>query len=94
MDYITVATGRDFADVPPNRGVWKGKAEEVITVAVKVEPTERMPLDWAEWGAQAPWSGTAWTHSQRPERRHSAYSKSIYRQQQSRQHTSPPGKEA
>ena len=35
------------------------RAEEVITVTVKVEPTERMPPDWADWGAQAPWSGTA-----------------------------------
>jgi transglutaminase-like putative cysteine protease len=83
--YVVTAVGRDFADVPPNRGVWKGQADEVITVAVKVEPTERMPPDWADWGAQAPWSGTAWTHSQRHDRRQSPFSKSIYRQQQSQQ---------
>jgi transglutaminase-like putative cysteine protease len=84
-NYVVTAVGRDFADVPPNRGVWKGQADEVITVAVKVEPTERMPPDWADWGTQAPWSGTAWTHSQRYDRRHAPFAKSIYRQQQSQQ---------
>jgi hypothetical protein len=44
-----------------------------------------MPADWAEWGAQAPWSGTAWTQSQRYDRRHAPYSKTAYRQQQSQQ---------
>ncbi len=83
--YVVTAVGRDFADVPPNRGVWKGHADEVISVNVKVEPTERMPADWAEWGAQAPWSGTAWTHSQRYDRRHAPMSRRLYRQQQSQQ---------
>jgi transglutaminase-like putative cysteine protease len=83
--HVVTAVGRDFADIPPNRGVWKGQADEVITVTVKVEPTERMPPDWAEWGAQAPWSGTAWTHSQRHDRRLAPISKSLYRQQQSQQ---------
>jgi transglutaminase-like putative cysteine protease len=84
-NYVVTAVGRDFADVPPNRGVWKGQADEVITVAVAVEPTERMPADWAEWGTQAPWSGTAWTQSQRHDRRHAPYAKTMYRQQQSQQ---------
>jgi transglutaminase-like putative cysteine protease len=83
--YVVTAVGRDFADVPPNRGVWKGQADEVISVTVNVEPTERMPPDWADWGAQAPWSGTAWTHSQRYDRRHAPFSKTLYRQQQSQQ---------
>jgi transglutaminase-like putative cysteine protease len=83
--YVVTAVGRDFSDVPPNRGVWKGNADEVITVAVQVEPTERMPADWAEWGAQAPWSGTAWTQTQRYDRRHAPIAKTIYRQQQCQQ---------
>jgi hypothetical protein len=87
--YVVTAVGRDFADVPPNRGIWKGRADEEITVAVKVEPTERMPADWAEWGPQAPWSGTAWTHSQRHDRRNGPLAKSLYRQQQSQQQQSP-----
>jgi transglutaminase-like putative cysteine protease len=84
-NYVTTAVGRDFFDVPPNRGVWKGQADEVITVTVQVEPTERMPPDWAEWNNHAAWSGPAWTHSQRYDRRHHPYSKSLYRQQQSQQ---------
>src|SRR5947207_297129 len=27
-DHIVTAVGRDYADVPPNRGVWKGTAAE------------------------------------------------------------------
>jgi transglutaminase-like putative cysteine protease len=84
-NYVVTAVGRDFFDVPPNRGVWKGQADEVITVAVKVEPTERMPPDWAEWNTQAPWAGNPWTHTQRYDRRHNPLSKSLYRQQQSQQ---------
>jgi len=87
-NYVVTAVGRDFLDVPPNRGVWKGLADEVITVAVKVEPTERMPPDWAEWNAQASWAANPWTHSQRYDRRHNPLSKSLYRQQQSQQQQS------
>jgi transglutaminase-like putative cysteine protease len=87
-NYIVTAVGRDFFDVPPNRGVWKGQADEVITVTVTVEPTERMPPDWAEWNTHAAWTGPAWTHSQRYDRRHPLYSKHLYRQQQSQQQQS------
>ena len=43
------AVGRDYSDVPPNRGVWKGRADETITVTVKVEPIDRVPPDWSDW---------------------------------------------
>lgn len=36
-DYVRVATGRDYADVPPTRGVYKGSAEEELTVNVTVQ---------------------------------------------------------
>ncbi len=48
-DYIKIAVGRDYSDVPPNRGVWKGRAEETIAVSVKVEPIDRVPADWSDW---------------------------------------------
>jgi transglutaminase-like putative cysteine protease len=35
-DYVRVAVGRDYADVPPTRGIFKGKAKENLTVSVKV----------------------------------------------------------
>ena len=34
--YVRVATGRDYADVPPTRGMYKGKAKEKMEVAVQV----------------------------------------------------------
>ena len=49
-DYIIVAVGRDYTDTPPNRGVWTGRAEETITVSVKVEAVERLPMEWMDWG--------------------------------------------
>jgi transglutaminase-like putative cysteine protease len=38
--HIRVAVGRDYADVPPTRGVFKGAAESELSVAVQVKPTE------------------------------------------------------
>jgi hypothetical protein len=55
-DHVVTVIGRDFSDVPPNRGVWKGDADATITVSVNVEPIERLPLDWGEWVTQAAWS--------------------------------------
>ena len=34
--HVIVATGRDYGDVPPSRGVYKGGAESELTVAVSV----------------------------------------------------------
>lgn len=38
--HIRTAVGRDYADVPPSRGVFKGHAESILEVGVKVVPTE------------------------------------------------------
>jgi transglutaminase-like putative cysteine protease len=35
--YVTVAVGRSYADVPPNRGVYRGDARESIGVSVVIE---------------------------------------------------------
>lgn len=35
--HVAVAMGRSYADVPPNRGVYRGGAEERIEVSVKIE---------------------------------------------------------
>ena len=42
-DYITLATGRDFLDVSPLRGVIRGGAQHDLRVAVTVMPLESMP---------------------------------------------------
>jgi transglutaminase-like putative cysteine protease len=39
--HIRVAVGRDYADVPPNRGVYKGEATSDLSVAVTVSPADR-----------------------------------------------------
>jgi transglutaminase-like putative cysteine protease len=41
--HIVVAIGRDYADVPPNRGVFKGSATESIDVRVSIETAQELP---------------------------------------------------
>lgn len=38
--HIVVAIGRDYADVPPSRGVFKGDADSHLSVGVSVRPSE------------------------------------------------------
>jgi transglutaminase-like putative cysteine protease len=38
--HIRVAIGRDYADVPPTRGVYRGEAESELSVTVVVAPAE------------------------------------------------------
>jgi transglutaminase-like putative cysteine protease len=38
--HIRVAIGRDYADVPPTRGVYKGEAQSELSVAVTVSPSD------------------------------------------------------
>ncbi len=45
--HIRAAVGRDYADVPPTRGVYRGQAESELDVGVKVAPTEA-PLEASE----------------------------------------------
>ena len=47
--FVKVATGRDFTDVPPNKGVYRGKANEQIFVRVETRELDRLPsLAWQE----------------------------------------------
>jgi len=41
--HIKVAIGRDYADVPPTRGVYKGDAQSEMSVAVTVSPADAPP---------------------------------------------------
>ena len=41
--HIRVAIGRDYADVPPTRGVYKGEAHSKLSVAVTVSPSNAPP---------------------------------------------------
>jgi transglutaminase-like putative cysteine protease len=88
-DYVTIAIGRDYSDVAPNRGVWKGQADETIKVKVKVEPIDRVPLDWSDWSVtEAPWSVASWMHSNPRMPRGRMSTQAGYRQQQGQQQQS------
>jgi transglutaminase-like putative cysteine protease len=42
-DYVSVATGRDFLDVSPLRGVIQGGSSHRLSVAVTVAPLDSAP---------------------------------------------------
>src|ERR1700759_4674472 len=37
--HVRAAVGRDYADVPPTRGTYKGGADSELSIAVSLEPT-------------------------------------------------------
>lgn len=41
--FVKVAHGRDYSDVPPNRGIYRGNAEEDMSVSVRVEALDELP---------------------------------------------------
>ena len=38
--HIRTAIGRDYADVPPTKGIFRGKSESHLTVSVRVSPSD------------------------------------------------------
>jgi transglutaminase-like putative cysteine protease len=46
-NFVKVAVGRDFRDVPPNKGVYRGKATESIDVAVHTDVLPAIPSELA-----------------------------------------------
>ncbi len=53
-NHIRAAVGRDYADVPPTRGVFRGKAESELSVTVRVQPAEASSIS-AELSLEADW---------------------------------------
>jgi transglutaminase-like putative cysteine protease len=46
--HIRTAIGRDYSDVPPTHGIFRGRTKSELTVAVRVTPSEGVPqLDQA-----------------------------------------------
>ena len=41
--HIRTAIGRDYADVPPTHGIFRGRTKSELSVAVRVTPTEGVP---------------------------------------------------
>jgi transglutaminase-like putative cysteine protease len=54
--HIRTAVGRDYADVPPTRGVFKGTAQSELSVGVQVSTTAAPPPE-AESLPMATWIG-------------------------------------
>jgi transglutaminase-like putative cysteine protease len=47
--HVKVAVGRDFTDVPPNKGIYRGQAQETMSVRVATRALELLPsLSWQE----------------------------------------------
>lgn len=51
-DFVKVALGRDFSDVPPNKGVYRGQATENIFVRVETRILDTLPA--RSWQEQLP----------------------------------------
>ncbi|MGH7024425.1 MAG: transglutaminase family protein [Caulobacteraceae bacterium] len=51
--HLAVAIGRDYADVPPSRGVFKGEAEGRLSVGVSVRKTADSSSELPRMGAPA-----------------------------------------
>ena len=48
-EFVKTAVGRDFSDVPPNKGTYLGSGDETIEVRVATRPLDRLPsLGWHE----------------------------------------------
>jgi transglutaminase-like putative cysteine protease len=54
--HIRTAIGRDYSDVPPTHGVFRGRTKSELSVAVRVEPSEGTPLLDREMPVPEDWS--------------------------------------
>jgi transglutaminase-like putative cysteine protease len=54
--HIRTAIGRDYADVPPTRGTFKGDAKSELAVSVRVAPSDSMPEADDEFRFSSDWS--------------------------------------
>lgn len=54
--HIRTAIGRDYSDVPPTHGIFRGRANSDLTVAVRVTPSEGTPSLDQELPVPEDWS--------------------------------------
>jgi transglutaminase-like putative cysteine protease len=90
--HVVIAVGRSFADVPPNRGTFRGEAHETITATVTMERVESVPRGLmaprpANIHVQtySPVPRTAREHAHQPEQQQRPQQQLLPRQQQSQQ---------
>ena len=65
--HIRTAIGRDYADVPPTHGIFRGRAASELTVAVRVTPSEGTPPLDQELPVPEDWSILVEKATQLPE---------------------------
>ena len=65
--HIRTAIGRDYADVPPTHGIFRGRAESELTVAVRVTPSMGTPSLDQELPVPEDWSILVEKATQLPE---------------------------
>jgi transglutaminase-like putative cysteine protease len=54
--HIRTAIGRDYSDVPPTHGIFRGRTKSELSVAVRVEPSEGTPSLDRELPVPEDWS--------------------------------------
>jgi transglutaminase-like putative cysteine protease len=54
--HIRTAIGRDYADVPPTHGIFRGRTKSELSVTVRVEPSEGIPALDRELPVPEDWS--------------------------------------
>ncbi len=79
--HIRTAVGRDYADVPPTHGIFRGKAKTDLSVAVRVQPREAAPLPDRELPVPEDWSTLVEKAQQMPLAAPSTASNARYMQQ-------------
>jgi transglutaminase-like putative cysteine protease len=57
--HIRTAIGRDYADVPPTKGIFKGAAASELAVSVRVAPSDAPPPPDADLRATPDWVAAA-----------------------------------
>ena len=57
--HVRTAIGRDYADVPPTKGVFKGDADSELTVSVQVQPSDAPPAPDNEMTITQDWAAIA-----------------------------------
>src|SRR4029077_20520100 len=57
--HIRTAIGRDYADVPPTKGMYKGDASSELAVSVRVAPSDAPPPPEAELMTPGQWQAVA-----------------------------------
>jgi transglutaminase-like putative cysteine protease len=57
--HIRTAIGRDYADVPPTKGIFKGKAASELAVSVRVSPSDAPPPPETDLRTEPDWSSVS-----------------------------------